>query len=386
MRVIYVSNLCLPKVYDSLFEDKCYKSSEAAQKYNRIMAEGFVLNGCEVISLGVVPVNRNVNRRFISLPEGELNGVKYRHLKTINLPLIKQLLNAINVYFGVIKLCDKKNSFVICDGLSYLASKAAVLACRLKKIKSVGIITDLPEFLASSDRAVKRYKKLFDEFSAYVVLTEEMAIKLGYQDRYYVVLEGQVDSLEEREPLKQKYFSKKIVMYAGIVQKLYGLQLLVEGFIKANLENYELNIYGNGDYAEEIDRISEIHKNVRHFPSQPNSTIVEKEKEAYLLVNPRPTSEEYTKYSFPSKNMEYMVSGTAVLTTALPGMPEEYKKHVYLIEDESVDGISNAFKKVAGLGDDEVLNKGRLAREFVLSEKNNKIQTEKIIELINRID
>ena len=386
MRVIYVSNLCLPKVYDSLFEDKCYKSSEAAQKYNRIMAEGFVLNGCEVISLGVVPVNRNVNRRFISLPEGELNGVKYRHLKTINLPLIKQLLNAINVYFGVIKLCDKKNSFVICDGLSYLASKAAVLACKLKKIKSVGIITDLPEFLASSDRAVKRYKKLFDEFSAYVVLTEEMAIKLGYLDRHYVVLEGQVDSLEEREPLKQKYFSKKIVMYAGIVQKLYGLQLLVEGFIKANLENYELNIYVNGDYAEEIDRISEIHKNVRHFPSQPNSTIVEKEKEAYLLVNPRPTSEEYTKYSFPSKNMEYMVSGTAVLTTALPGMPEEYKKHVYLIEDESVDGISNAFKKVAGLSDEEVLNKGRLAREFVLSEKNNKIQTEKIIELINRID
>ena len=386
MRVIYVSNLCLPKVYDSLFEDKCYKSSEAAQKYNRIMAEGFVLNGCEVISLGMVPVNKNVNRRFISLPEGELNGVKYRHLKTINLPLIKQLLNAINVYFGVIKLCDKKNSFVICDGLSYLASKAAVLACRLKKIKSVGIITDLPEFLASSDRAVKRYKKLFDEFSAYVVLTEEMAIKLGYLDRHYVVLEGQVDSLEEREPLKQKYFSKKIVMYAGIVQKLYGLQLLVEGFIKANLENYELHIYGNGDYAEEIDRISEIHKNVRHFPSQPNSTIVEKEKEAYLLVNPRSTSEEYTKYSFPSKNMEYMVSGTAVLTTALPGMPEEYKKHVYLIEDESVDGISNAFKKVAGLGDEEVLNKGRLAREFVLSEKNNKIQTEKIIELINRID
>jgi len=386
MRVIYVSNLCLPKVYDGLFEDQRYKSSEAAQKYHRIMAEGFALNGEEVISLGVVPANRNVRKKIISLHDGELNGVKYKHIKTINLPIIKQLLNAINIYFNILKLCKKKNSFVICDGLSYLASKAAVMACRLKKIKSVGIITDLPEFLASSDRAVKRYKKLFDEFSAYVVLTEEMAIKLGYLDRHYVILEGQVDSLEEREPLKQKYFSKKIVMYAGIVQKLYGLQLLVEGFIKANLENYELHIYGNGDYAEEIDRISEIHKNVRHFPSQPNSTIVEKEKEAYLLVNPRPTSEEYTKYSFPSKNMEYMVSGTAVLTTALPGMPDEYKKHVYLIEDESVDGISNAFKKVAGLSDEEVLNKGRLAREFVLSEKNNKIQTEKIIELINRID
>lgn len=387
MRVIYVSNLCLPKVYDGLFEDQRYKSSEASQKYHRIMAEGFALNGEEVISLGVVPTNRNVRKKIISLHDGELNGVKYKHIKTINLPIIKQILNAVNVYFNILNQEDKKNSFVICDGLSYLASKAAVLACRLKKIKSVVIITDLPEFLVGTDkRAAKRYKRLFDKFSAYVVLTEKMAVRLGYTDKPYVVLEGQVDSREKREIPGQKQFNKKIIMYAGIVQKLYGLKILTEGFIKADLNDYELHIYGNGDYSEEIDRISEIHKNVRHFPSQPNSTIVEKEKEAYLLVNPRPTSEEYTKYSFPSKNMEYMVSGTAVLTTALPGMPDEYKKHVYLIEDESVDGISNAFKNIAKLSDEEVVNKGRLAREFVLSEKNNKIQTEKIIELINRID
>ena len=387
MRVIYVSNLCLPKVYDGLFEDKRYKSSEAVQKYHRIMAEGFALNGQEVISLGVVPANRNVRKKIISLPSGELNGVKYKHIKTINLPIIKQLLNAINVYFNILKQGKKKNSFVICDGLSYLASKAAVLACRLKKIKSVVIITDLPEFLVGPDkRAVKRYKRLFDKFLAYVVLTEKMAVRLGYMDKPYVVLEGQVDSREEREIPRQKQYNKKVVMYAGIVQKLYGLKILTEGFIKADLDNYELHIYGNGDYAQDLDKISKIHKNVKHIPSQPNSIIVEKEKEAYLLVNPRPTTEEYTKYSFPSKNMEYMVSGTAVLTTALPGMPEEYKKHVYLIEDESVDGISNAFKNIAKLSDEEVVNKGRLAREFVLSEKNNKIQTKKIIELINRIN
>ena len=40
MRVLYVSNLCLPQVYENLFEDKRYKSSEAVQKYHRIMAEG----------------------------------------------------------------------------------------------------------------------------------------------------------------------------------------------------------------------------------------------------------------------------------------------------------------------------------------------------------
>jgi len=384
MRVIYVSNLCLPQVYDGLFEDKRYKSSEAVQKYHRIMAEGFALNDHEVISLGVVPANKNVRKKFISLPDGELNGVKYKHIKTINVPIIKQMLNAINVYFNILKLANKKNSFVICDGLSYLASRATVLACRIKRIKSVVIITDLPEFLSGTGkRAAKRYKRLFDKFFAYVLLTEKMAVRLGYTDKPYVVLEGQVDSCEDRETVKQKQHNKKIVMYAGIVQKLYGLKILVEGFIKADLINYELHIYGNGDYAEEIDRISKTHKNIKHFVSQPNSTIVEKEKEAYILVNPRPTAEEYTKYSFPSKNMEYMVSGTAVLTTILPGMPEEYKRYVYLIENENVDGVSEALQNISKLDEEEVLNKGRLAREFVLSEKNNKVQTKKIIKLIN---
>ena len=358
-----MSNLCLPQVYENLFEDKRYKSSEAVQKYHRIMAEGFALNGCEVISLGVVPANKNVRKKFISLPKGELNGVKYKHLRTINLPIIKQLLNAVGVYFNVLKYGGKE-SFVICDGLSYLASKAAVIACKLKRLKSVVIITDLPEFLVGRDNpAVQRYRKLFDQFSGYVLLTEEMAVN--------------------REVLEAKQYDKKIVMYAGIVRKLYGLKMLVEGFIKADLPDYELHIYGNGDYADEIDEISKHNNNVKHFPSQPNAAIVEKEKRAFLLVNPRPTNEEYTKYSFPSKNMEYMVSGTAVLTTNLPGMPGEYKQYVYLIEDESEDGICTAFKKIAMLNENEVIEKGKEARDFVLSKKNNKIQTEKILRMVN---
>lgn len=382
MRVIYVSNLCLPKVYEGLFEDKRLKSSEAVQKYHRIMAEGFALNGCEVISLGVVPANKNVRDKFISLRDGELNGVKYKHLRTINLPIIKQLLNAVGVYFNVLKYGDKE-SFVICDGLSYLASKAAVLACKLKRLKSVVIITDLPEFFAGTDeKTVKRYNALFDKFTAYVVLTEKMIEKLGYINKPYVVLEGQVDSLENKMQKIYKKESKKVIMYAGTVQSQYGLKMLVEGFILANLSGYELHVYGNGDYAEEIDRISKVNSNVKHFPSQPNDVIVEKEKEAYILVNPRPADEEYTKYSFPSKNMEYMVSGTAVLTTSLPGMPEEYKQYVYLIENETADGVCKAFKKISELSEEDIISKGRLAREFVLSKKNNKMQTNRIIELI----
>ena len=41
-----------------------------------------------------------------------------------------------------------------------------------------------------------------------------------------------------------------------------------------------------------------------------------------------------------------MASGTPVLTTRLPGMPKEYEEFVYLINDETIDGIGEALVSV----------------------------------------
>lgn len=67
------------------------------------------------------------------------------------------------------------------------------------------------------------------------------------------------------------------------------------------------------------------HPNVRYFGVVANEIVVQEQLEATLLVNLRPTNEEYTKYSFPLKNMEYMVFSTPVPTTCLRDMHEEYK-------------------------------------------------------------
>ena len=101
-----------------------------------------------------------------------------------------------------------------------------------------------------------------------------------------------------------------------------------------------------------------------------------------LLINPRPSEEEFTKYSFPSKNMEYMTSGTPLLTTKLVGMPEEYYEYVYLFDDESVEGMSKKIDEVLSLSEETRKKTGLKAREFILKEKNNVIQTRKMIDLM----
>ena len=88
------------------------------------------------------------------------------------------------------------------------------------------------------------------------------------------------------------------------------------------------------------------------------------------------------KYSFPSKTMEYMASGTPVLTTVLPGMPREYHPYVYLLEDETADGITEKLKAVLENSNETLFRKGTKARRFVLEQKNNVIQARKILEML----
>jgi len=92
------------------------------------------------------------------------------------------------------------------------------------------------------------------------------------------------------------------------------------------------------------------------------------------------------KILFSSKNKEYMVSGTSTLTSNLPGMSEEYKQYVYLIEDETVEGLTNTLRGFLSKTKEELHQKGMIARWYVLHNKNNVIQAKKMIDMINEMN
>ena len=157
----------------------------------------------------------------------------------------------------------------------------------------------------------------------------------------------------------------------------------MEGFRKADIPNAVLHIYGPGDYVKELQQIAQEDERIFYGGMLLNSEIVEKEQEATLLVNPRPTGEEYVKYSFPSKTMEYMASGTPVLTTVLPGMPKEYYPYVFFLEDETAEGIARILPELLAKSEEELFEKGSRARAFVLDQRNNLVQAQKIIQMLS---
>ena len=73
---------------------------------------------------------------------------------------------------------------------------------------------------------------------------------------------------------------------------------------------------------------------------------------ATILVNPRTSEGEFTKYSFPSKTMEYLLAGRCVVVNRLPGIPEEYYQYVYTPQNESVEALAECLTNVLDINRD----------------------------------
>ena len=389
MKILYISSTCSRSKYSEYVESKGARVSQQAQKYNLLLAEGLASSGADVNLISTRPINRTIDRRLWFKSEKEtVNGIKFNYVHFINYPIFRNISLLFSVFFRVLfSSAKRRESAVVCDALNISATIAAVMASAIRGYKTVGIVTDVPGHWSLSKKVSLNQKiNLFimRRFKSYLLLTEPMNEIVNPKNRPYLVMEGHSDlSMANVDNNLKNKADKKVCFYAGSLMKIYGIENLVEGFVKANIPDTELHIYGDGDYADELKVLAEKYENVKYLGIAPNSDIVNAELEATLLINPRPTNEEYTKYSFPSKNMEYMASGTPLLTTKLPGMPEEYNDYVYLLEDESADGVCNALTEILTKPAEELHEKGKEAKSFVLREKNNISQAEKLLRMIN---
>ena len=382
MHIVYAVTTCSDKTYSRLFSHTSLKPAFQAQKYHRLLIEGLAVNA-EVDVVANPPVNPSLmDKGYVKLPDETEGGARYHYIPAIRNSVLKLICVATGTFFGTLRYA-RKDSAVIVDCLNRIAALAALLAARLRGCRCVGIVTDIPDIFKGP--GFRLASMSIRHCTDYVLLTQAMNDRLNPKGRPYVILEGHADiSMGSQVNTLEGKTKPRVCFYAGGVSKQYGVKNLVDGFRMANIPNTQLHIYGPGDYVEELQQIAAEDPRVYYGGMLLNSEVVKKELEATLLVNPRPTDEEFVKYSFPSKTMEYMASGTAVLTTVLPGMPREYYPYVYLLEDETAQGIANTLKQVLSLPDETLHEKGKAAKAFVLNEKNNVVQAEKILKMLSR--
>ena len=334
---------------------------------------------------------------FIKKRKWKRKGKENIDIGFINIPIFKYIHKSIVLrkeMKNIIKneLSNKEiNIFFIYAMTAPLMLLAPFIKKKIKnkKYKICLIVPDLPEFmnmtkqnkvkqilLNLNTKIIKNCMKYIDK---YVLFAKPMADYLNLSDKDYIVIEGMVNIQKERKKQTTNKFSNKdYIMYAGGLNEKYGVLDLVKAFYDIKDNKIQLWLYGKGDIVEKIREFEKKDKRIKYKGIVDNEEIIIAEKGAKLLVNPRHTDEEYTKYSFPSKNMEYMLSGTPLVTTKLPAMPKEYYKYVYIIEDETINGMKKILKKLLSKSNEELKQKGLEARKFVIKEKNNYEQAKKI--------
>lgn len=391
-RIFYVSNTCAEKTYKEISSASNRLLAQQAQKFNKLIMEGLVCNNTEVICLSGRPVNRLVSKKaFYNYMREQDCGVQYVYMPFLNFPVIRQIMIFIGAFLYILHNA-KKNDCVICDVLNFSNSCSALIASRIIRIPAVAIITDVPGYMSyqKSNHNMRLIDKIqlevINTYSGYVLLTEKMNDVVNLHNAPYIVIEGVSDPAENEHSNRiEAKFKPRVVMYAGILDQKYGVTLLVDAFKHNELSDYNLHIYGSGDAEQYILEAAKLYSNIFFFGVVPNDRIVAAERRATLLVNPRPTSEIFTHYSFPSKNMEYMTSGTPILTTKLLGMPKEYLEYVYILEDESEIGIVNRISELMELSKGQIHERGLNGKDFVIQFKSNTKQAERILNMFEVI-
>lgn len=398
MNIIYLSSSCSDGKFNELREKGITRKLPQAQKYHRLLIEGIVQNlDGSLYAISAFPVNRQWTKQIFFAREKETIGrIEYIYDAFINLSILRQWTRIIQSKREIKKIYyQNKDCVIICDVLNQSLANAARTCGKKLGIPIIGIVTDLPGYTSGARRksysiirrmvaefAEKISAKNLEKYDAYLLLTE--AMKSMVNGKPYIVLEGHCDSNMER---KENNFSNKsqpkIALYAGGIHKEFGIEKLVNAFVRGGFSDWELHIYGDGNYQKELEELTSRISNIKYYGVQPNSVIVEKQLKATLLLNPRLTDAEYVKYSFPSKTMECMASGTPLCTTRLPGMPAEYYPYVYFFDDESEDGMLATLQDIFEKSEKEHYKFGKKAKEFVMTEKTNVKQAKKFLDFIN---
>ena len=358
------------------------------------LLDGFAAHGADMTVLNTMPVGvfpNNYRQLFFEKKTWKYENFPCTEIGFLNLPMIKQEMRE-HGYFQAAKQWVKdtpgEKTILIYSLYGPCLRATARLKRRYPDVKVCVIVTDLPGRYGVQRSKLKmwydsRSLEQLNHIDSFVLLTEQMTGPLQVGDRPYVVVEGicNPNAGQDTVDVPEK---KKAVLYTGSLNPVYGILDLVSAFEQIKTPDWELWICGKSGAEMEIRRRAEADPRIKYMGYRTKQEVYALQKQASLLVNPRKNEGEYTKYSFPSKTMEYMISGTPVLMYALDGVPKAYHKYGYFIGTEGLDSLEDGLCYAMHCSEEKRAQRGEAARCFVLHEKNSKVQAGKILTLLER--
>lgn len=344
-------------------------------------------------------------REKIIYIDGEIfelaEGITARKVPFLNFFILKQITLIINAFFQICKwaAADRNEpKVVLCFNAFPYVALPVQWAAKLFRLKTICILADPPIEVLNRGLLGRIAKKIEDistkssikRFDGLVVLNEYAVMEYAPASRY-IVVDGGFDLEDlEKEGCDDQWNAMGSddcfrIVYSGAIIQYNGIKQLLEAFKMVKYPRCRLEIYGDGPLVQYVKDSCKDDLRIRYMGNRRNSEIMKIQQEADLLVNPRQVDEPISKFTFPSKIIEYMLSGTPIITTKLNALTDEYLQHMFVFEDDTPEIIAQAIDSILSRDKNELRQKATLAREFVIKEKNWKVQSNKIIGFVEKI-
>ena len=229
-------------------------------------------------------------------------------------------------------------------------------------------------------RIQKGAYKYIDKF---ILLTKVMEEKIPEAIGKSLIVEGICDRTIGDELLEKPITGNKIILYTGTLQKYVGVDDFVDAFMLTNNPNYRFVICGAGPSEPYILECARNDDRVIYKGVVTRDEALELQKKASVVVNPRKPTESITRYSFPSKTIEYLSSGTPMIGYQLEGIPKEYYNFFYSPKDLTKESMCSLIDEVLQKSVEELDAKANAAKMFIKEKKNSKTQIRKILDFFD---
>ncbi|HQB32738.1 MAG TPA: glycosyltransferase family 4 protein [Erysipelotrichaceae bacterium] len=387
--MIFITSLINPDDVEDIV--KKYKTiiSAADNKLQQAILDGLCENveNEELIVLNVPNVpsfSKNSQVRIIDSKQWNYKNAKCYQIGFVNLPILKHCLIQYNLEKVLAKF-KKQPVLIYSPYLSFLrpveklgfSDSAAVVIADFPDLYNMKFNNRLKQNIY--DFSVKKTYETLKKFKNYVLLSEHMKERLPAAEDY-IVVEGMTNMTSFSGDSIS--FSEKAVLYSGALHFNTGIRHLIEEFQKIKSEGVELWICGSGEADEYLKQMSGQDGRIRYFGLLSLEEVKELQNKCSIMVNPRKPEMLFSRYSFPSKTFEYLVSGKPTVMYKLPSIPAEYDDYLYYIDDEN--SLSEIIDRIFNTDKDILLERGLKQIDFVLNEKNYITQTKKIYRFLNK--
>ena len=396
MSVIFIGSIYPPGSIEKL------KISGSIIDYASETFETSLLQGlCEyypqlkVITAPTISTYPKIQEKKFDGYEFELPYSKEKHCFTgfSNISYKKMFTKILRTQRAIEDALDEGNDNIIIVYAVHSPFLLALCGINRRKYKSCLVVPDLPEFMSDNSKLFYRFAKKIDGFfiryalrciDSFVLFSPHMQERLPIKKKPWVHMEGIYNSQIELNEKVEKA-REKVILYTGNLQRRMGISKLLEAFSLIPDPEYRLWIRGDGANLNEVRQAAEIDPRILYIEPLSKVELLRLLKKATVLINPVFSSQKFTRYFFPSKTMEYMASGTPTIMSKLACIPQEYYPFLYFFDEESVEGIKNKIVEVCEKPSVELEAFGKAASNFILKEKTEIKQSEKIVDIINQL-